>query len=56
MAKTQRAMLGLACPVCKQLNYIITKNKTNVPDKLTLKKFCKWCRKATEHKETTKFK
>ena len=56
MAKSQRAMLGLVCSVCKQLNYISQKNKTNVPDKLVLKKYCLFCKKHTDHKESSKFK
>ena len=56
MAKGQRFMLGFACTVCKQQNYITTKNKTNTPDKLVLRKYCSTCKKATEHKESTKFK
>jgi len=56
MAKGQRMMLGLTCSACKRQNYITSKNKTNVPDRLALKKYCKFCRKVTEHRESTKFK
>jgi large subunit ribosomal protein L33 len=56
MAKGQRLMLAFACNVCKQQNYITTKNKTNTPDKMVLKKYCKFCKKVTDHKESTKFK
>lgn len=49
-------MIGLTCSVCKRQNYVSDKNKTNTPDKLLLKKYCRWCKKATEHKETSKFK
>jgi len=57
MAKgEQRAMLGLICSVCKNRNYITTRNKINTPDKLLLKKFCNYCRKVTEHKENEKLK
>jgi len=54
--KTQRLLIAFLCSVCGAQNYISEKNKTNTPDKLKLKKYCKWCRKATEHKETTKLK
>ncbi len=54
--KTQRLLIALLCSDCGAQNYISEKNKTNTPDKLKLKKYCKWCRKVTEHKETTKLK
>jgi len=56
MAKGQRMMIALACSVCKRQNYMSSKNKTNTPDKLVLKKYCKFCKKTTEHKESLKFK
>lgn len=51
-----RVKLGLVCKVCKNRNYVTTRNKLNTADKLLLKKFCKQCRKVTEHKETEKLK
>ncbi|PIU36313.1 50S ribosomal protein L33 [Candidatus Shapirobacteria bacterium CG07_land_8_20_14_0_80_39_18] len=56
MAKGQRMMIGLVCSVCKRQNYMSSKNKTNTPDKLVLKKYCRWCKRVTDHKESTKFK
>ncbi|PIS14428.1 50S ribosomal protein L33 [Candidatus Shapirobacteria bacterium CG09_land_8_20_14_0_10_39_12] len=53
---SQRTMIGLTCSVCKRQNYMSTKNKTNTPDKLVLKKYCKWCKKTTDHRESSKFK
>ena len=41
----------LECTQCKNRNYASTKNKKQNPDKLELKKFCKFCRKHTAHKE-----
>ena len=32
--------------------YTTTKNKKNTPDKLEFKKYCRFCRKHTVHKET----
>jgi large subunit ribosomal protein L33 len=52
--KEQREMLALVCTVCKSQNYITKRNKLNTPEKLVLKKYCRHCRKHTEHKETTK--
>ncbi len=43
--------ITLACTVCKRRNYTLTKNKKKNPDRLELKKFCKFCRKHTLHKE-----
>jgi len=54
--KGARQLFGLVCSVCKTQNYITEKNKTNTEEKLALKKYCKHCRKTTEHKETQKLK
>ena len=54
--KGSRQIFGMVCAVCKSQNYITEKNKVNVPDKMTFKKYCKTCRKGTEHKETSKLK
>jgi large subunit ribosomal protein L33 len=54
--KGPRQIIALVCSVCKNQNYITERNKINRPEKLVLKKYCKWCRKVTEHKETSKLK
>jgi len=41
----------LKCSVCKDGNYVKTKNKQNVTGNLTLKKFCPKCRVHTPHGE-----
>ena len=51
-----RITLGLACTVCGTRNYITSRNKLNSPDKMKPKKYCKVCKKATEHKEVEKLK
>ena len=51
-----RVTLGLVCSVCKNRNYVTTRNKLNTEEKLLLKKYCKHCRKVTEHKENEKLK
>jgi len=51
-----RVKIGMVCTVCKNRNYITTRNKVNTPEKLRLKKWCRHCRKVTEHKETEKLK
>ncbi|NLY88493.1 MAG: 50S ribosomal protein L33 [Firmicutes bacterium] len=47
-----RVGITLACVDCKNRNYRTNKNKKNDPDRLELKKYCKFCRKATVHRET----
>jgi len=47
-----RDIITLACGECKRRNYSTTKNKKTIPERLELKKFCKFCRKRTPHKET----
>ena len=47
-----RTLVTLACIECKRRNYTTDKNKTNNPDRMELKKYCRWCRKHTLHKET----
>ncbi|MCL5433119.1 MAG: 50S ribosomal protein L33 [Patescibacteria group bacterium] len=51
-----RATLGLVCSVCKNRNYISYRNKLNTTEKLVLKKYCKHCKKKTDHKEVEKLK
>ncbi len=47
-----RVNITLECTECKNRNYSTTKNKKNDPDRLEMKKFCKFCKKHTMHKET----
>lgn len=47
-----RPKITLACPDCKERNYITKKNRRNTPDRLELKKFCPKCNKSTAHRET----
>ena len=47
-----RVKVTLACTECKRRNYVTTKNKKNDPDRLEMKKYCKFCRKHTLHRET----
>jgi large subunit ribosomal protein L33 len=52
MAAGNRIIFTLECQVCKHRNYSSTKNKRTTPEKVVLKKYCRFCRKSTEHKET----
>ncbi|MEK7160895.1 MAG: 50S ribosomal protein L33 [Patescibacteria group bacterium] len=54
--KESRIKIALVCPVCKRQNYITEKSKLNTPDKLSFNKYCRRCRKVTEHKESTHLK
>ncbi len=47
-----RDIVTLACNDCKRRNYSTTKNKRNTPDRLEFKKYCRFCRKHTLHRET----
>ena len=52
MASGKRPPITLACEVCKRRNYVTTKNKGNTRERLELRKYCRWCREHTLHKET----
>ena len=54
--KGAREIVALVCSVCKSQNYVTTRNKVNMEEKLVLNKFCKTCKKYTSHKETAKLK
>ncbi len=58
--KGAREIVGLICPECKSQNYVTLRNKINLDTKgkgkLTLKKYCKKCKKMTLHKESSKLK
>ena len=51
---SQNRLIKLACGTCKRVNYWSAKNKKTITEKIELKKFCKWCRKQTLHKEAKK--
>ncbi|MFA4875246.1 MAG: 50S ribosomal protein L33 [bacterium] len=47
-----RTIIQLACQECKRRNYSTTKNKQTTTERLEFKKYCRFCRKHTVHKET----
>jgi large subunit ribosomal protein L33 len=47
-----RDIIILACEDCKRRNYTTTKNKKKQPDRVEFKKYCRFCNKHTNHKET----
>ncbi|MBW1758727.1 MAG: 50S ribosomal protein L33 [Deltaproteobacteria bacterium] len=47
-----RVIVTLSCNECKRKNYTTTKNKRTTPDKLEFKKYCRFCKRHTQHRET----
>ena len=47
-----RVKITLVCTECKQRNYNTMKEKKNHPDRMETKKYCKFCKSHTLHKET----
>ncbi|MCH8928433.1 MAG: 50S ribosomal protein L33 [Candidatus Marinimicrobia bacterium] len=47
-----RDKITLECTVCNHRNYDTTKNKSLHPDRVEHKKYCRFCLKHTQHKET----
>ncbi len=47
-----RDLITFQCSQCKRRNYVSTKNRKKTTEKLEFKKFCRWCRAHTNHKET----
>lgn len=50
--KDVRVKITLACTECKQRNYDTTKEKKAHPDRMETKKYCRFCKTHTLHKET----
>ena len=47
-----RTQITLSCTDCKQRNYQTTKEKKNHPERMETKKYCRFCNKHTQHRET----
>ena len=52
MASDKRVKVTLACEDCKRRNYITMKNKVNDRERIEMKKYCRFDRRHTLHKET----
>ncbi len=53
MAKAKSVdLIALQCSECNRRNYTTAKNRKNTQGKLELKKYCKFDKKHTLHKET----
>jgi len=48
----KRVKVTLACETCKRRNYITMKSKLNDRDRIEMKKYCRWERSHTLHRET----
>ncbi len=49
--KTKRPFIKFDCDVCKRSNYHVPVSKgKSIENKISLSKFCKWCKKHTVHK------
>jgi len=46
-----RELITFECTQCKNRNYTSWKNKKKTQNRLELKKYCKFCKKHTVHKE-----
>ena len=46
-----RELVILACMECKRRNYTATRNKKLTPNRIELKKYCRFERKRTLHRE-----
>ena len=47
-----RIAVTLACEECKRRNYQTEKSKRNHPNRIEFRKYCRWCKTHTPHKET----
>ncbi|MCL1873659.1 MAG: 50S ribosomal protein L33 [Clostridiales bacterium] len=46
-----RVAVAMSCTQCKRRNYMTEKNKKTTPDRIELKKYCRFCQTHTPHKE-----
>jgi large subunit ribosomal protein L33 len=46
-----REIVQLQCTICKDKNYSTTKNRKTTTERLEFSKFCRKCRKHTDHRE-----
>ncbi|MBA2353043.1 MAG: 50S ribosomal protein L33 [Acidobacteria bacterium] len=47
-----RDIVQMACGECKRRNYSTTRNKKKTTERLAMKKFCRFCKCHTDHKES----
>ena len=54
MAKSKKGAVekvALQCSECSRRNYTTFKNRRNIQGKMEFRKYCRWDRKVTLHKE-----
>jgi len=49
-----RENIQFQCTECQRINYSSTKDKKKKPERIELKKYCRFCRSHTLHRETKK--
>ena len=54
MATDNRGYVSMECGTCKSRNYRTSKRLKGQVPKLEIKKYCKFCRVHTDHKERKK--
>jgi large subunit ribosomal protein L33 len=47
-----RETIHLECSECKRRNYVASRNKKLKPNRMEVRKYFRWDRKHTTHKET----
>ncbi len=52
MGKIKENMAKLKCSECQRISRETTRNKKKVKEKLSLSKYCRFCRKNTVHNES----
>jgi len=52
MATDKRVQVTLECTECKRRNYITSKNRVEQRERIELKKYCRFDKSHTLHKET----
>jgi large subunit ribosomal protein L33 len=52
VASDRRVHVTLECMQCRRRNYITEKNRHNNRERVELRKYCRWCRVHTAHRET----
>jgi large subunit ribosomal protein L33 len=52
MPSDKRVKVTLACEECKRRNYITVKNRLNDRERIEMKKYCRFDRRHTVHRET----
>ncbi|MDP8265491.1 MAG: 50S ribosomal protein L33 [Candidatus Aceula meridiana] len=49
-----RENIQFQCTECKRINYNSTKDRKKKPERLEFKKYCRFCRRHTAHREMKK--